>query len=567
MRNLEHHVDFCVVGGGMAGLVAALAAARRGVRVALMQDRPVLGGNASSEIRMWIGGAQGPENSKLDTREGGICEELFLENFYTNPSLRYSLWDATLYSAAVSEENLLLLLNTTCQSAEMKDGRIASVTGWQLNSETYHTVYARHFADCSGDSILAPLTGASYMYGREAKSEYGESIPPDVADKRTMGMSCLFQIRETDRKTEFTPPAWAYKFPTDDCIPFRDHGTNSNFWWIELGGEQDSLHDTDECRHELLKIVYGVWDHMKNYGDHGVDNWELEWIGFLPGKRETRRYVGAYVVNENDVRAEGKFPDTVAYGGWSMDDHFPAGFYYKEGHPTIYHPAPSPWGIPFRALYSKDIPNLLFAGRNISVTHAALSSCRVMATCALLGQAVGTAAAVMKEEGSDPATLTVAKLQEYLMEDDCYLPGFSRKVPDLTLSAETNAPVLRNGMDRGEENCWIGQAGDSVTYRFAKPEKVSEIRLVFDSNFKRNYHNMPCAYPLKEERFKLPATLITEYTIIFTYADGSKKEMPVKRNHLRFVRHKVDETVAAVTFRPEKTNGSPDYRLFDFEVK
>ena len=153
------------------------------------------------------------------------------------------------------------------------------------------------------------------------------------------------------------------------------------------------------------------------------------------------------------------------------------------------------------------------------------------------------------------------------MEDDCYLPGFSRKVPELTLSAETNAPVLRNGIDRGEENCWVGQMGDSVTYRFAKPEQVSEIRLVFDSNFKRNYHNMPCSYPLHEKRFKLPATLITEYTLIFTYADGSKREVPFKRNHLRFVRHKVDETVVAVTFRPEKTNGAAEFRLFDFEVK
>ena len=562
MRYLEHHADLCVVGGGMAGLAAALAAARRGCRVVLMQDRPVLGGNASSEIRMWIGGAHGKDN-----RETGICEELFLENFYQNPSLRYSLWDATLYGAAIQEKNLKLLLNCTCQKAETEADRIVSVTGWQLNTETYHTVYAKNYADCSGDSVLAPLTGAPVMYGREAKSEYGESIPPDKADRKTMGMSCLFQVRETDHKTEFIPPKWAYTFPTDDDIPFRGHDLDSNFWWIELGGEADCIHDTDECRDELLKIVYGVWDHVKNRGDHGADNWELEWIGFLPGKRESRRYIGAYVVNENDVRAAGKFPDVIAYGGWSMDDHFPQGFYYKEGHPTIYHPAPSPWGIPYRALYGTAYTNLMFAGRNISVTHAALSSCRVMATCAMLGQALGTAAAVMKEDGSTPATVNVSKLQSYLLEDDCMLPGLTRTVSPLTLSAHTDTPILCNGKDRGEENLWIGPAGSRLGYRFDRPEKIRTVRLIFDSDLNRNYHNMPCAYPLKEERFRLPKTLIRTYTLVFAHADGSEMRMQVTENHQRFVRHAVEETVTGVYLIPESTWGSPDCRIFSFEVQ
>ena len=562
MRNLEHHVDFCVVGGGLAGLSAALAAARRGVRVLLMQDRPVLGGNSSSEIRMWVCGAHGRDN-----REGGICEELSLENFYQNPSSRYALWDATLYGTAIAEENLTLLLNCTCQDAEMEDGRIVSVTGWQLNTETYHTVYARHFADCSGDSILAPLTGAPVMYGREAKSAYGESIPPDEADRKTMGMSCLFQIRETDHKTTFVPPKWAYSYPSDADIPFREHGLDSNFWWIEIGGEGDCIHDSDACRDELIKIAYGVWDHVKNHGDHGADNWEMEWIGFLPGKRESRRYVGAYVVTENDVLAEGRFADTVAYAGWTMDDHFPAGIHHMTSHPTIYHPAPSPWGIPFRALYSAEIPNLMFAGRNISVTHAALSSCRVMGTCTLLGQAIGTAAAVMHEEGSDPATLDISRLQAYLMEDDCHLPGFSRVVSPLTLAAESNAPVLRNGIDRGEENCWIAGEGARVEYSFREPTDIRGVRLVFDSDLNRNYHNMPCAYPLHETRYKTPVTLISDYTLVFTHADGSESRYSYTENHLRLVRHAYEEReVVRVSFIPEKTQGCSEYRLFSFEV-
>ena len=359
MRNINYQTDLCVVGGGMAGLCCAIAAARHGINVILVQDRPVLGGNASSEIRMWIGGAHGKDN-----REGGIIEEIFLENFYQNPSLKYPIWDSVLYEKAKAEENLTLLLNTSCLDATMVGNRIDSIKAWQSNAETFHIISATYFADCSGDSILAPLSGAKYMYGREAKAEFGERIPPDVADKKTMGMSCLFQIRETDHRVDFIPPSWAYRYESDAELPYKDHDKNNNFWWIEIGGEWDCIHDTDRCRDELLKICYGVWDHMRNHGDHGVDNWELEWIGFLPGKRESRRYVGKYIVTQNDVEAEGRFEDIVAYAGWSMDDHFPEGFYYTKGHPTIYHPAPQPWGLPLRCMISENIENLVSSRKN-----------------------------------------------------------------------------------------------------------------------------------------------------------------------------------------------------------
>ena len=218
---------------------------------------------------------------------------------------------------------------------------------------------------------------ALYRVGREAADEFDESIEPVTADKKTMGMSCLMQARQTDKKSEFIPPAWAYRYEADQDLPQRDHDMyqcGTNFWWIELGGEDDSIHGTEKVKDELLKIAFGVWDHIKNRGDHGADNWELEWVGFLPGKRESRRYVGDYTLSQKDVESGGKFADIAAYGGWSMDDHNPAGFRH-EGEPTIYHDAPSPYGIPYRCFYSKNIENLFFAGRNISVTHAALSSC------------------------------------------------------------------------------------------------------------------------------------------------------------------------------------------------
>lgn len=562
MRTLNYKTDLCVIGGGLSGLCCAVAAARHGIKTVLLHDRPVLGGNASSEVRMHICGAKGENN-----RETGLIEEFTLENFHQNHTLKYPLWDGILYEKAMAEENLTLLLNSSCLDAEMDGNRIKTVKAWQSNAETFHIVEAKYFADCSGDSILSTLTGAKFMYGREAKSEFNERIPPDVADKKTMGMSCLIQIRETDHKVEFIPPDWAYVYETDADLPFKTHSKDDNFWWIEVGGEWDCIHDTDSCRDELLKIAYGVWDHMKNRGDHDVDNWELEWVGFLPGKRESRRYVGKYIVNQNDVEAGGKFDDIVAYAGWSMDDHFPAGFYYRDGHPTIFHPAPSPWGLPLRCMISENIENLVFAGRNISVTHAALSSSRVMATCGILGQALGTAVALAVNGSTTVEKVDIPTLQQQLMDDDCYIPWHQRNLSELTKNAKCTDEIVRNGIDRGEENCWKGNEGDSIEYTFEKDTQISEIRLIFDSDLNRKYCNMPCNYPLVQEKYKLPQTLITDYKIEGTAENGEKFELNITKNHQRFVKHKVDWKVISLKFIPLKTNGCDEFRLFDFEVK
>lgn len=179
MRTLTYKTDLCVVGGGMAGLCCAIAAARCGIKVVLVHDRPALGGNASGEIRMWIGGAHGKDN-----RETGIIEEIFLENFYQNPSHKYSVWDSVLYEKVKSEKNITLLLNTSCFDAEMDGNKIKSVKCWQSNAESFHIIEASYFADCSGDSILAPLSGAEFMYGREAKSDFNETIPLIQQTKR-----------------------------------------------------------------------------------------------------------------------------------------------------------------------------------------------------------------------------------------------------------------------------------------------------------------------------------------------------------------------------------------------
>ena len=239
MKHETHQVDFCVIGGGLAGMCAAISAARHGVKVALIQDRPVLGGNASSECRVMISGAA-RGGTIPHVRETGLLEEFRLEDLYRNPHEVYTIQDTVFYEKVRFEPNLTLLLNCSCQDAEMEDNHIVSVTGWQLTTETRHTVKAALFADCSGDGVLAPLSGAEFRVGREAREEFGESIAPETADKATMGMSILFHSREYDSPQSFEPPPWAYRFESCDDLPFGEKGHSRwrvGYWWVELGGE------------------------------------------------------------------------------------------------------------------------------------------------------------------------------------------------------------------------------------------------------------------------------------------------------------------------------------------
>ncbi len=566
MKSVFHEVDLCVVGGGISGLCTAVSAARNGIKVALMQDRPVLGGNASSEIRMWICGARGAEN-----RESGIVEELMLENYYRNRDVSFSIWDSVLYEKVRFEPNITLLLNCTCIHAETNGDVIESVKGWQMTSETYHTVKAKYFADCSGDSILAPLTGADYFLGREAKSEYNETIPPDVADKKTMGMSCLLQARETDRKQEFIPPDWAYVYEDDTALKERSHNLDSlcNFWWIELGGDKDSIHDTEEMRDELLKIAFGVWDHIKNRGDHGADNWKLDWVGFLPGKRESRRYKGEVIITEKDVDNGGVKENAVAYAGWTMDDHFPEGFYYDGGHPTIYHPAPSPWLIPLGTMISSSRKNLLFAGRNISVTHAALSSTRVMATCGILGQALGTATAIAIKSGVDIRNIDMDLLQQTLLLDDCYIPGVSRIISPITKSFSYPDEKLRNGHDRDYadcENVCVFDKGSCLEFSSDEAKDVNEIRIIFDSNFARNMKNMPCRFMLDDSWFKMPETMVKSFDVkVLTESGEIVSVFSTCANRKRLVRIPVNHKCSKIFISVSETWGCERARIFSVD--
>ncbi len=583
MQEKIHQFDFCVVGGGMAGLIAALAAARHGAKVALVQDRPVLGGNSSSEIRMHICGAHGKGN-----RETGILEEIQMENHYRNREPNYSIWDSVTYGAAATQDGLTLFLNCTVQGVTMSEGanqqgqrRIASVSAWQMTTETRHTIHASLFADCSGDGILAPLSGAEFRVGREARHEYNESIAPLQGDCKTMGMSCLFQSREHATPQPFIAPAWAHRFTTPEDLRGRNCNIRrTNYWWMEVGGDYDSIHDTEKLRDELLKIAFGVWDYIKNYAPNREQwtNWALDWQGFLPGKRESRRYVGDHVLTQNDIEAEGRFDDLVAYGGWTMDDHFPAGFYHPEAG-TIFHPAPSPYGIPLGSLYSRNVENLFCAGRCHSATHAAMSSTRVMATTSLMGQAVGTAAAIAVRDSLTPREvrrIRLCELQQTLMDDDCWLPWHSREVPELSRQAVLSCPSgdvesLRNGVDRqvGDvPNSWSGSVGTPITYTFASTVRLQEARMIFDSNLNRDANNMRHYYALGASPWTVPETLVKGFRIESRQPDG--RWIPVyteTNNYQRRVSVPLALETTAIRLIPETTWGADQVRLFAFDVR
>lgn len=500
MQNLSLQFDLVVVGGGMSGLTAALAAARKGVKTALVQARSVLGGNASSEIRMHICGADHHMKRK-NARETGIIEEIQLENKRRNPLHSYPVFDAVLFDKAMACKNLTLFMNTCMDGATVEKGKIISVTAYQQTTEKRYTFFAPLFVDATGDGTLACLAGADYVVGREGKREYDEPHAPAQADHCTMGNSLMFKARDTGRPVPFIKPDFANTYSEHDLRNRVHRDITSGYWWIELGGGRlDTISDAETLREELLKAVYGMWDHIKNGGDHGAENYELEWVGMLPGKRESRRVLGDYVLKEQDCQAGARFDDAVAYGGWPMDVHVIEGFENDSEDPTVFLHLPDVYAIPYRCFYARNVDNLFVCGRIISATHMAFASARVMATCAVGGQAVGTAAAIALREGVSPRGVNkhIHELQQTLLRDDCYIPGIVNDDPnDLARTAKiTSVPQNRgaekliSGVSRtvGDEgHCFAAPVSEQpvIDITLQRPGKIRELHIKSDSNLSR----------------------------------------------------------------------------------
>ncbi len=507
MKRSTEEYDVVVCGGGLAGFCAAVAAARHGASTCLIQNRPVFGGNSSSEIGVTPHGAAA---FHAYARETGIISELLIEERSLNHAEVYengwtnSVWDMVMYDMAVATDNLTVHLNTnvgdviinggerangTAQAAESADlefgyyhrttlnekpARLDAVIARVQNAELELTIEGKVFIDCTGDGLVADRAGCEWRMGSESRDEFDEPHAPDRASTDTMGSSIHLRACDVGRPAPYRAPGWAMHY--DDASFFYEQGrvpkdVRGGFWWLEIGVPYHTIHDNETIRHELTRHALGVWEWIKNHDPimkQRAANYALDWIGQVPGKRESRRIIGKYFVTEHDILNCTRFEDEVAFGGWFIDLHTPGGLLAETSEPASAEGAYDtfseyavksycgPYGLPLRCCMAKDVSNLMMAGRNVSATHAALGTIRVMATTALLGQACGTTAAYATNHGLGFDQIVtgrpIAEIKQALLRDGCFLPHEANAdAADLarhaTVSATSTAPMQGAGPD------------------------------------------------------------------------------------------------------------------------
>lgn len=421
MHSRALSAEFVVIGGGFAGVCAAVTAARSGTKTILVQDRPVLGGNASSEVRLWILGATSHMgNNNRWSREGGLVDEILIENLYRNKEGNPVILDTILLEKAYQEPNITLLLNTAVWDIEKADPQtVSKVYAFCSQNSTFYEISGRLFCDASGDGILAYRAGAAFRMGAEEKRCYNEQFAPDKGEfGELLGHSIYFYSLDTGKPVKFVPPSYALKditrIPRWRKISSSEHGCR--FWWLEYGGRLDTIHDTEQIKWEIWSVVYGVWDYIKNSGNFpDAENLTLSWVGTIPGKRESRRFEGEYTLVQQDIIEQRHHPDAVAFGGWAIDLHPADGVYSSQNGCIQYH-SKGIYEIPYRCYCSRDIRNLFLAGRCISASHVAHGSTRVMATSGFGAQAIGMAAALCLQKGVLPADLTRPEFMRLLQQ-------------------------------------------------------------------------------------------------------------------------------------------------------
>ncbi|MBC6997076.1 FAD-dependent oxidoreductase [Cytophaga sp. FL35] len=433
-KTLNLYSDLVVVGGGLSGVCSAITAARSGLKVILFQDRPVLGGNASSEVRLWsLGATSHMGNNNRWSREGGLINEILLENLKRNKEGNPLIFDTVLLEKIYEEKNITLFLNTAVYQVEKSDGKnIESVTAFCSQNSTTYIAKAPLFVDASGDGIVAFMAGASFRMGAETKEEFDEGFAPNIKDYgNLLGHSLYFYTKDLGKPVNYTAPSFAIKnaeeLPRIKNYQLGDHGCK--LWWVEHGGRLDTIHQSEEIKFELWKVVYGIWDYVKNSGKYPeAANLTLEWVGTIPGKRESRRFEGDFILTQKDIVEQREHYDAVAFGGWAMDLHPADGIYSKHNSCTQWH-GKGVYTIPYRCYYSKNINNLFLAGRIISASHVAFGSSRVMLTCAHGAQAVGKAAYLCKKNQLSPRELAskenIRELQLELNRDGQSIPRLS----------------------------------------------------------------------------------------------------------------------------------------------
>ena len=456
-RNYEKQYDFVVVGGGFTGVVSALEAAQQGLHTALVTNRGFIGGNSGAEIRCPVDGADGEHQFNFQSRETGLIEKIRLQNLFQNPQGNSYRWDMVLMDFIAAEKNLDLYLNTCIDRTELDGKRIISVSGIQTTTEKRFTFRAPLFADNTGDGTVAALSGCGYASGSESKDTYAETIAPEhESDDHLLG-TLTYYAADCGRKVEFCPPANAFDMEKSGLLEHREipkEMFERFVWFYEVGAGMDEVADAEEINAEHRRLLYSIWDYIKHH-DYGAENYDFTFISPYPGKRESRRIDGLYRLTEQDVTGQTEFEDAAGYGGWAIDLHSPKGFYGTDSENWWVY-LKGVYQMPLRMAIAKDAENLFVVGRCCSVSHVALGSVRLNATLATLGQAVGTAAAICKEQGIGPHEFgaeQIRRLHQRQFLTDQTVIGYKNDDPaDLALRAKVSASSLHPfSLDEPEE--------------------------------------------------------------------------------------------------------------------
>ncbi|MGM9634871.1 MAG: FAD-dependent oxidoreductase [Candidatus Avispirillum sp.] len=497
--------DLIVAGGGVAGVTAAITAARYGLKTALINDRPVLGGNGSNEASVAVEGS-----AHRGYHETGIIYEI--KNVRESEHIT---WSEAFERFTSAEKLLSVYSDTLVTDADTEDGKITAVHAVNTNTLEEYKFSADYYIDGTGDAWLGYYAGANYPVGREAKFQHNESYAPICADSNTMSGCGTDKVTEFDdtffgffatdtgHPVEFKAPDWAFKLPEGNKLGREPDWLDRGQWWLEMPNDYDDLWEAEFVRDAMFRMGAGYFDWLKNSWTNRerAANYELTALGKLNAKRESRRLIGDYIMTENDFDGNVHFPDAVCYSGWNIDVHHVDGIFSGEGGKFTLNKRVPITPIPLRALYSANVENLFMLGRCISVTHIGLGPTRVQLTGATMGQAVATAAFLCKKYGAAPRRVDIDyidELQQLLLKDGMSIPGvFNHDQLDLARKAQVNADSFTengvpqnviNGKTRptdGDNYAWVSEEGlpQSITLKLEKEEAVSEIRVTFDIPF------------------------------------------------------------------------------------
>lgn len=450
----EGFYDLVVVGGGLAGIGAAVSAARMGLKVALIQNRPVLGGNSSSEIRVHIMGAYQRNPYPV---LGEIVAEIQPHNepIPENGEEPGRFHDARKLALVKAEPNISLFLNHHVNGvvkARTDTSRITAVLSRHVEANSEHVFRGYLFADCTGDGTVGYLAGASFMMGRESKADFGEPSAPAARDNLLMGFSNQWVAKPAANPLPVTPLAWAHAMPANraeflETLKTGDFNARIRGEWFWEGGiGRDKFAEAEYIRDNNFRAVFGYFHWLRSASSAAdkYSRWDLEWVAHIAGRRESRRLVGDLVLTEKDLVGNVLYPDAAVTSTWSIDVHLPHPTNYLDfGNDAFiskdYHTRTPDYPVPYRCLYSRDIRNLFMAGRNISVSHIALGKTRVMATAGMMGEVVGRAAHLSRLHVAAPREIYRNHLTA-LLETFRKTARYSGTYPRLPDSLTTSLP-------------------------------------------------------------------------------------------------------------------------------